>query len=244
MNNSPKLVTKYCTPANRDHMLHGHFRIALLSEYRESEEKIGLMSDKNEGKLQSDVIEPIQAFTGSVEGMNFKDCNMSGARVNISVNRTIEALVFCASNGSYSESTHRNLLCGNGRYPPNPNLTAYLVLNERKVRQALAEAVSSQYNPRCGAFGDAVHYGDRRRIVGAKHMQQSFSDEEMEKEKMRTMLTKPEIFRVEDEWRMLFSRERDGKPWDPVLTINSPRHVRRNLRKAIVDEGNASPSFS
>lgn len=229
-------LTKHCRPADRARMLEGHFKLGTLGEYRSGEKTIGTYGDFEEGSSLTEIKGDLVDFTGSIGNLHLRNCSSVGNIGSaISFRSTTNLHVLCLSRGSYRAERHLSLLRGNGAYAANPEITAHLTLDGKKLGHALTEL--------CKEIGGLkwehgrIEYGSRTFVGRAATAQQDLSPEKLSKQQHRVIFIKPPLFRVEEEHRFAIYGDNPTTVNDPILTINLSQQVQSLFKAAICDEG-------
>ncbi|MBB4952905.1 hypothetical protein H4S14_000952 [Agrobacterium vitis] len=228
------LLTKHCTPENKERMLRGHFRIGTHGEYSKGE-STGLLSDTAEGVGATHVVGDLFNWSGSIDTNTFSNVTIAGALsgTSIDINERINCNIFCASRGGHSAIRHKNLMNGIDEYKPNPSLTEYIEIHRNTFLFALKHMSDHLFGEGNYWISKRVVYKDRYNKIDSAVVQMSGLNYNSRQRLIEQAFTKPDKFSIEDEWRYVLIKKNDKPEPNPIYTSNLPQRIIDMFRESI-----------
>jgi hypothetical protein len=217
-------------------MLNGHFKIGSHAEYSGSE-GTGLLSDNSEGDGGIAVTGNFLRFTGELAGNYFHNCTfVSTGDDVITVHQKINCAIFCASRGPYDAQRHKAIVEGSASYPPNPDTTAFLILDAEKLLSALTMATDELLRQRTRWVFRPLIYSERLlKIPSSKFT--GLPQASMAKRLVDQAFTKPARFKIEEEMRFVMIPAPHTEIPSRIFTSELSPAVQNAFKSAIAGVG-------
>ncbi|MVA81130.1 hypothetical protein GOZ89_17030 [Agrobacterium vitis] len=217
------LLTKHCTPENRQRMLLGHFRIGTHGEYSKGE-KTGLLSDTAEGIGATQFIGDIKNASWRIGSNIFENITIIGAgEASLHLDERVNYNIFCASKGLYNRERHQKLLNGVENYEKNPDITDYVIIKRDIFKRALQCMSDHMFGVDSHWISQHVKYGNRISQISSNEIGKFKYDGR--RRLIDAAFTKPEKFSVEDEWRYVLVKKASILGPEPIYTCNLPDNI-------------------
>ncbi|PTW62769.1 hypothetical protein C8N35_101817 [Breoghania corrubedonensis] len=231
------LITKYCTPDARQHILSGNFKIGSLSEYRSSEAGGGLMADRGEGMGEIGLAGNSLIRSGRFGSFNFSNVGLSGDRPFFTQGFSIDAHVYCTSVGGYNRDTHMNIRNGTRSYCANPNYKSFIVLDLDYLIKAFEEIKYSMNKDDTNIYNGEVRYCSREKVIRSENSNVNSSGNDVEMHMKDIIFIKQDIFQVENEYRISIFSINNDKLLKSVYTRDMSEYIQKLFVRSIVDKG-------
>lgn len=232
------MLTKHCKAQDRDRMLAGHFKFGTHAEYAVPQ-ATGLLSDSGEGVGRVDVVGSIiDASWDDARGNSFKNITIIGPGTSIRIDAGINASLFCSSGGVHDIQRHSHILNGIGDYTPNPEVVAYIEIDEIKIIEATKLLAEEAYPLGHAVLYGLVKYGNRDISHTAENLISVIAGNAIPIRSIEVAFTKPPRYEVEQEYRIAILPKHE--PAKSLLTNNFSGRVTKAFRDAIANIGAAS----
>lgn len=234
----PTRITKFVPAEVFELVLSGSLRFGSLEEYRACEAAEKRLSDRRDGSsshyVKGDLIN--ESFT---LGGNFINVTAIGSRkAAVTLEKTEDALIFCASCGDYSPDLHRRFIeAGNG------SCTHYVVFDLEGFLKASKE-LSLLVAPQGWGHAAPVVYAEKDHEVTLREIEELSnrpvkSEAERRSLVCKSVFVKSPMFEYEQEFRVALMRiqgDRDSFR-KALLTANLPDEVQGLFKNAAIGSG-------
>lgn len=233
----PRLVTKHCTPEVREWMLEGRFKIGHHADYGGGTTSINNDRDGVGGIALLGNVKNI-TWTDPFSRNKFVVGSITGSKVAVAVDTSVNLNMFCCSSGAYQHKRHKKLRMGVGQYVGDPSLSAHIVLDVAKLHYAFGKTMNALFGGAAFLVGP-VSYDGRSHALTSQSAFANLVEADINAATIRSAFGKPSHYAIEDEVRWIFAPA-NRAPIANIFTKDLSPTIQSLYRDAIYNRGSVA----